>query len=274
MVEGSLERVDEPSQRGESHKRTSDCLGRTDDRATNSTKRHRKEMGPACARVLATTELLEAVLLQLPMCDLLFAQGVSKRFDEVIAGSLAIQRALFFEPEAVDESVAGEKPVPRLTNQLLTLHSLLKTSNVAVVTNKNGEAFAFGTYNWAPPHILWMHNIDRTDEVRGQSERRRRCFPTGSWRRMFFTQLPGPVKVKKYDEHRVEETSILTAKRLGELWQPHCYGSGECFTGTATMNRHGNPRVGFDSGRTDVERWRDGSRARGREDARQARYVT
>src|ERR1700712_940845 len=50
---------------------------------------------PASDRVLATTELLELILLKLPMRDLLLAQRVSSRFKRVIDNSRPIQRSLF-----------------------------------------------------------------------------------------------------------------------------------------------------------------------------------
>jgi hypothetical protein len=44
-----------------------------------------------------TTELLESVLLELPTIDLLFAQGVCKRWKQVIERSRRLQQALFFK---------------------------------------------------------------------------------------------------------------------------------------------------------------------------------
>lgn len=55
-------------------------------------------MSSATAQVLSTPELLEAILLHLPMQDLLLSQRVNKKFKGVIDGSIHLQRALFFEP--------------------------------------------------------------------------------------------------------------------------------------------------------------------------------
>ncbi|KAK4547127.1 hypothetical protein LTR36_001348 [Oleoguttula mirabilis] len=52
-------------------------------------------------RALAVTEILESILVELPMRDLLFAQRVDKRFQSVIQSSQKLQRALFFLPEPV-----------------------------------------------------------------------------------------------------------------------------------------------------------------------------
>jgi hypothetical protein len=49
----------------------------------------------ACRRALQTTELLENILVHLPVKDLFVHQRVSKRFQATIAESLAIQRKMF-----------------------------------------------------------------------------------------------------------------------------------------------------------------------------------
>lgn len=53
---------------------------------------------PALAAAFATTELLEAVRLELDMKTLLLAQRVSRRFREVIGVSPTLQMKLFFRP--------------------------------------------------------------------------------------------------------------------------------------------------------------------------------
>lgn len=50
------------------------------------------------AQVLSTTELLEMILLQLPLKDLLLAQRVSTKWKAVIDASPDLQKALFFQP--------------------------------------------------------------------------------------------------------------------------------------------------------------------------------
>ncbi|KAK5138015.1 hypothetical protein LTR08_005812 [Meristemomyces frigidus] len=51
----------------------------------------------ACAQVQATTELMEMILLRLPMKELLFAQAVCRFWKTVIEGSAKLQQALFFQ---------------------------------------------------------------------------------------------------------------------------------------------------------------------------------
>lgn len=52
----------------------------------------------ASEHVFATVELLETVLLKLPIRDLLLVQRTNKQWQAVITGSKKVQRALFFEP--------------------------------------------------------------------------------------------------------------------------------------------------------------------------------
>ncbi|KAF7188677.1 hypothetical protein HII31_09929 [Pseudocercospora fuligena] len=52
----------------------------------------------AASRVCNITELLEAILLQLPTHDLLFAQHVCKQWQAVIGASVSIKKALFLTP--------------------------------------------------------------------------------------------------------------------------------------------------------------------------------
>lgn len=53
----------------------------------------------ATTKVLGTNELLEMILLKLPLRDVLLAQLVCKTWRADITASIDLQRALFFEPE-------------------------------------------------------------------------------------------------------------------------------------------------------------------------------
>lgn len=55
-------------------------------------------MATAAERVLELPELLERILLLVPMRDLLLSQRVSKFWQALIANSLSLQQALFFKP--------------------------------------------------------------------------------------------------------------------------------------------------------------------------------
>ena len=63
----------------------------------------------AAARVCSLPELLELVLFELPTRDLLLAQRVCQTWQAVISGSPKLQRALYFEPVAGDQTGMHEK---------------------------------------------------------------------------------------------------------------------------------------------------------------------
>lgn len=67
---------------------------------------------PAASQVFAIPEILENILLRLPMLDLLLAQRVDKTFRGVINSSIHIRRALFFEirPQSESEKNLGAAP--------------------------------------------------------------------------------------------------------------------------------------------------------------------
>ena len=75
----------------------------------------------AIIRVLNTVELLEQILLFLPIKDLLLAQSVNTTFKAQIENSQALQRALFFEPASLKQEASltrhhgDAKPIWRTT---------------------------------------------------------------------------------------------------------------------------------------------------------------
>ena len=66
------------------------------------------------AEVLAIPELLEAILLQLPQADVLFAQRVNKTFRDAIQGSISIRRHLFYEQSTSPSSHEQKVEPPRI----------------------------------------------------------------------------------------------------------------------------------------------------------------
>jgi hypothetical protein len=63
----------------------------------------------AAQQVFDITELLEAILLELPIKDLLFAQKICRRFKAVIEDSTSLQKALFFQPGQIDDAAIDAK---------------------------------------------------------------------------------------------------------------------------------------------------------------------
>lgn len=73
-------------------------------------KTHKTELdlSRSMFKVLHTPELFELILLQLPMKDLLLAQGISRHFKETIRGSVRLQRQLFLAPAPIGQ---GSSPI-------------------------------------------------------------------------------------------------------------------------------------------------------------------
>ncbi|KAK5136528.1 hypothetical protein LTR08_002872 [Meristemomyces frigidus] len=244
---------------------TNDRLDETNDRLSTTERRQQHTAAanssfepsePAVSRLLATTELLEAVLLQLPMRDLLLAQGVSKRFEEVIAGS-PIQRALFFEPEPVRSCATGKKPVGPKLKPLLMDPSVGRghdtwrnyhARNKLVITNKDGEIFAIVAVRTAERGCGFkLYGVERAGVYTSDKNRH---FPTGSWRRMLLTQPPGPTTLFTYRPRGTNSPwngpsyfTVAEPKRVGELWEPHCYGSGDAYDGSGRLPCHISDRL-------------------------------
>ncbi|KAK5124658.1 hypothetical protein LTR85_001371 [Meristemomyces frigidus] len=159
---------------------------------------------PASDRLLATTELLELILLNLPMRDLLFAQRVSTRFKRVIDKSSPIQQALFFEPEAAGPN--GIPPHGYKTNPLLGDGSRIirPPGPGPMVFNEDGEGFAIKIDRSASnmptrsgsPDGFWKIECTLTDVSARSIYEVYRYFREGSRRRMYATQPPCPVIVR------------------------------------------------------------------------------
>jgi hypothetical protein len=67
----------------------------------------------AASRVANTYELLENILLYLPLRQLLFAQKVNKKFHAVIQDSLKINQALFWKPSSTEYVEWQQGPLGR-----------------------------------------------------------------------------------------------------------------------------------------------------------------
>jgi hypothetical protein len=132
----------------------------------------------AAHRVLFTTELLEAILLELPYRDLLVnAQRVCVYFHHTINASVALQQALFFVPCSTQYTLQR--------NPLLFTQSWSDYMDRRIPRSRasNGTPGAF---------YPWHNNLDFTavdwseyQKIRGPYGR-----PEASWRRMFVSQPP------------------------------------------------------------------------------------
>ena len=79
----------------------------------------------ATSGVFNTYELVEDVLLYLPLRDLLLAQRISRNIRDVIRNSLPIQKALFFEPLNIKHPEDEHKPMNARDIQILPLNPFL-----------------------------------------------------------------------------------------------------------------------------------------------------
>ena len=61
-------------------------------------------------RVFALPELLEAILLELPVKKLLLVQRVSKHWQTTIKASVSIQQALFYTPKPLSSTTSKDRP--------------------------------------------------------------------------------------------------------------------------------------------------------------------
>lgn len=203
--------------------------------------RHSEKKVPAYERVLATTEMLELTLFNLPMRDLLLAQRVSKRFKDVIDTSPTLQRALFFEPTPAFTPMEKGVPAP---NPLLVQDwrcsgpAIFSKDGTPFVVKVEGDTHGMWPFQGTNPHIA-IHLIDittpenkshlhgiATSETDCIPSLDKRCFPICSWRRMLVMQPPCDVRLMNMSMlkfGRVRIVGVAAAKRIVELWQPDCY---------------------------------------------------
>ncbi|KAI7234311.1 hypothetical protein KC330_g4906 [Hortaea werneckii] len=153
--------------------------------------------GTSGQQVWDISELLEHILLQLPMRDLLLAQRVSRRFKAVIDSSDKIQQALFFKP-----AVLPSTNVPRI-NPLLSDYTNYRKIPMAyidrpkVITFTNDPSLPFV----APAIFKAVENPEGEEGhfIVMAFEHMQRNFPDpmmkltpgkyayGSWRRMYLS---------------------------------------------------------------------------------------
>lgn len=124
-------------------------------------------MTPSPIRILPT-ELLEKILLCLPMVDLLRSQSICKGWKSLIQDSINIQRALFFASEPQSElETADRKENPLLYNRF--------------------PAWKFAGENELGDRIFRFTPLS---VYRNGPDRMHVANPTSSWRRMLLTQPP------------------------------------------------------------------------------------
>lgn len=169
----------------------------------------------ASVQVLGTVELLEAILLQLPIKDLLLAQLISKHIENTIDGSDSIQKALFFkpaDPALVDHNGVPIKPT---ANPFIFSTKLLENALGASTTSDKHSTPPCNLLLWsdtdpapcdaAPiPVLEFTLRVPRPDAGRA-----------GSWRRMQLTSPP--TRLALYFVRRGERATTKRVEFRGTL---------------------------------------------------------
>jgi hypothetical protein len=136
------------------------------------------------ARVFAIPELVELILLQLPLRDLLLASRISKGFHATITTSPVIQSALFFRPAC---SIKAKHP---LDTRARSINPLLQTAFPGflseappVIQTEIGNDPSGLKFNEGPSTVLYLRSAWT---LRPEAFARKEA----SWRRMLVCQPP------------------------------------------------------------------------------------
>lgn len=197
---------------------------------------------PAGMRMIETFELLEKILLELSMFDLLRTQRVSKRFLEVIEGSVALQRTLFFtsEPAPGKQSVNPLWTDPLfIANASLSIdydrdgelvfmndqmkksdnHSHLEVTTAALQKNAHGRLLL----DLRLRGERWTGSMEYgcTCRCKVHSSECQSCsthtLKPGSWSRMYLCQPSVPIEWDGNFSGRLTEKKVRKVKKFGEL---------------------------------------------------------
>ena len=166
-------------------------------------------MPTALATVLATPELLEAVLLQLPISDLLVtAQLINHHFHTAILSSCSLQEALFFRPRS------------RLRTSSCVPNSLLRKKFPPFFDPcADGEHSSFGRF------FASETQFEDLEWNRGPEKRKAYARKEASWRRMLVAQPPRTsmrvfetIVGQAGESNRVGRLEIEKGLRMGTLY--------------------------------------------------------
>ncbi|KAK4916477.1 hypothetical protein LTR49_015575 [Elasticomyces elasticus] len=128
----------------------------------------------AQCNVLDLPELLENVLLKLPIRDLLFSQKVCQHWKATVDSSIRIQRALFFVPGTAND-VSHTTPSHIFTT---------------VCSEEDAKHSRLRRPGYAMNCLLVIYDESRSESKFRSEPLCSSAEPRGSWSRMFFTQPP------------------------------------------------------------------------------------
>jgi hypothetical protein len=149
--------------------------------------------------VISTTELLENILMFLPMKDLLLAQRVSRNWKAVITKSISLQQRLFFVPRKADFcwelEVRSEYPQMKWPKQVDREHKLPETlpdgiERMTLVNHGQMNPLIFRT---AGDINMWDYAYDEGGTIlqpMPDLQHPSAQYPKASWRGMLISQPP------------------------------------------------------------------------------------
>jgi hypothetical protein len=152
-------------------------------------------------RVLATPELLEAILVHLPLCDILTrAQLVSAHFHDTISSSISIQQALFFLPNS---NAWVSETNPLLSHLGVSFFIDQRSRYFMEQPDRRPNNFAWPQRNGLNP-LVWQEYVrkNRVYSVKG-----------ASWRRMLVVQPP----IKELELNGGNTLSNEQGVKMGQL---------------------------------------------------------
>lgn len=183
----------------------------------------------SCHAVLCIPELLETILIYLPMRDLISSNRVSKRFRDTIDHSPRIQRALFFKPDLPIHSGNDQLQRPIAINPIFAA-ILQQHDRQCTLHHASGK---LGTWSWALEEIAIdeVANMEnpyflRTTEsythvkISPQPLLRDDIRPKGfeSWRRMMVSDSPLDFAIRWIDAGKPGFfTQWITPETLEEI---------------------------------------------------------
>ena len=153
----------------------------------------------ASSKALSTSELLEAILLELPLPKVLVIQRVCKSWEKTITKSPAIQQQFFYKSKTISSKSTEQKP------KLNPVLSKLLGNDGNFILATPGRLSVSGSFchieNYCVhPGIEGLSVYMRlTDIDHGLIQPTR----AGSWESMFLTNQPSPVRlVRCRPDHR------------------------------------------------------------------------
>lgn len=213
----------------------------------------------AGASLAGTPELVEMVLLQLPILDILVFQRVNRTWNEVIKDSPQLQRALFLKPTS-RETIDTTGDDTRRVEGCGTAADCVSDSYTMVYSSELDRATAcvYGCELVLNP-VLTSLNDRVTKSHRGPrwlvlgDEKRTQAsaYPNASWRNMLFAQPPVneliTESIDNFHFHKLCASDAETGVTLSDFDKHHA-----AFPGTLCVTTRSKGAIWFSNPRPDL----------------------